>query len=104
MKLYKTTAGHFYALTINPARIEQGQKFFYTFIWEARTWKPGPQFTKPEARALEKLKVFQEIHPAGELTHAQAVELLEKIQGLYSIYEYDQAEAAKKRKAKKAKK
>lgn len=103
MKLYKTSEGHFYALTINPNHPGNDQKYFYTFTLEARTWKPGPQFTKPEARTLEKLKIFESINPAGEFTHAQAVELLEKIQGLYSIYEYDKAKEAAKKKAKRKK-
>ena len=87
MRLYKTKGGQFYALTINPRATAKGQKLFIVWIHTGRKWTDGEQLSKPEARALDILKTHARAYPE-ELPEGAAVELLEKMQGLYDISEH----------------
>ena len=87
MRLYKTQGGQFYALTINPRATAKGQKLFIVWIHTGRRWTDGEQLSKPEARALDILKTHARAYPE-ELPEGAAVELLEKMQGLYDISEH----------------
>ena len=90
MKLYKTnpatTPPTFYALTINPRSTEKGQKLFIVYIHDGKQWSESDQLSKPEARALDIIKTHAQAFPE-ELPEGAAVELLEKMQGLYTAAE-----------------
>lgn len=100
MKIYKIEGGGVCVLTLNPSYPDsKKQKYFCSFTWKGRGWTAGAQFAKPEVKGLEKIKIFKSINPTEAFADEQAVELLEKIQGLYHIYEYGKLEEGKRRKA-----